>query len=122
MTIQRLASSSWRFCHENSLLLLVAFLVIGPLIGQVFTGWHEYNHDLEEVKLVSLSLGEYLRSGHFLEAPFENWENAFLQMGTYVMLTIWLRQRGSSESKKPDEEETVDAEPTPPAGKTLSAR
>ena len=58
-----------------------------------------------------LNFGECLRSGHFLEATFENWESEFLQMGLYVLLTIWLRQRGSSESKKLYEEEAVDEEP-----------
>jgi hypothetical protein len=63
--------------------------------------------------LAELSAGQYFGSGHFLEATFENWESEFLQMGLYVLLTVWLRQRGSSESKKLYEEEEVDAEPDP---------
>jgi hypothetical protein len=113
MAIKRPDSPFWRFCYENSLLLVVGLLVVLILIGQAITGWHEYNSDLEELKLASLSFGEYLGSGHFLEATFENWESEFLQMGMYVLLTIWLRQRGSSESKKLYEEEDVDEEPNP---------
>src|SRR5688500_2209864 len=60
-----------------------------------------------------LSFIQYLGSGHFLEPTFENWESEFLQMGLYVLLTVWLRQKGSSESKKIDEEEEVDREPKP---------
>jgi hypothetical protein len=46
-----------------------------------------------------------------VEATFENWESEFLQMGSYVLLTVWLRQRGSPESKKLDGKEDVDEGP-----------
>ena len=113
MPITRPSSRFRRFCYENSLLLVVTLLVVLTLAGQALTGWHEYNADLRELKLASLSLGQYLRSGHFLEATFENWESEFVQMGLYVLFTAWLRQRGSSESKKLYEQEEVDAEPDP---------
>ncbi|RPD46317.1 hypothetical protein DNI29_15055 [Hymenobacter sediminis] len=113
MSIQRPTSRLLRFLYENSLLLVGTLLILGTLVGQVFTGWHEYNADLEEMRLPALSLSQYLSSGHFLEATFENWESEFLQMGLYVILTVWLRQRGSSESKKLYEEEEVDQEPDP---------
>ncbi|UOQ73718.1 DUF6766 family protein [Hymenobacter cellulosilyticus] len=100
-----------RFLYENSLLLVGFTLVLITMVGQALTGWHEYNNDLEDLKLPALTLGQYLTSGHFMEATFENWESEFLQMGVYVMLTIWLRQKGSSESKKLYEEEEVDREP-----------
>jgi len=102
-----------RFLYENSLLLVGLLLVLSTLVGQVFTGWYEYNADLEEMGRQPLALGQYLGSGHFMEATFENWESEFLQMALYVMLTIWLRQRGSSESKKLYEKEEVDQEPDP---------
>ncbi|SHK04057.1 hypothetical protein SAMN02746009_00151 [Hymenobacter psychrotolerans DSM 18569] len=70
--------------------------------GQVLTGWHDYNDELEQLKLPALTLGQYLGSGHFPEATFESWESEFLQMGLYVGLTIWLRQKGSPESKPVD--------------------
>jgi len=113
MTITRPASPFWRFCYENSLLLVVTLLVLLTLSGQFVTGWHDYNDELKEMGLAELSAGQYFSSGHFLEATFENWESEFLQMGLYVLLTVWLRQRGSSESKKLYEEEEVDAEPDP---------
>lgn len=113
MAIQRSSSAALRLLYENSLLLVVAVLVLGSLVGQALTGWHDYNDELQEMGLAALSFGAYLRSGHFLEATFENWESEFLQMGLYVLLTVWLRQRGSSESKKLYEEEEVDQEPDP---------
>jgi hypothetical protein len=102
-----------RFLYENSLLLVGTVLVLAAMVGQTLTGWHEYNGDLEEMHLLPLTLTQYLSSGHFLEATFENWESEFLQMSLYVLLTIWLRQKGSSESKKLYEDEEVDREPDP---------
>jgi hypothetical protein len=55
----------------------------------------------------------YISSGHFIQATFENWESEFLQMALFVLLTVSLRQKGSSESKKMDEPEEVDREPSP---------
>ena len=42
---------------------------------------------------------------------FENWESEFLQMAVYVMLTAWLFQRGSVESKDPDSAAPQDEDP-----------
>jgi hypothetical protein len=109
-------SALGRFLYENGLSLVVLAFFIFSLIGQIFTGWQDYNQELEQMQQPSLSLVQYLGSGHFLEATFENWESEFLQMGLYVLLTVWLRQKGSSESKKMEEEEEVDREPKPHPG------
>ncbi|MBH8570197.1 hypothetical protein KB206_15000 [Microvirga sp. STS02] len=111
MAIQRPASPFWRFLYENSLIIVILLLTLGTLAGQFVTGWHDYNDELQDMGLTQLTAGQYFHSGHFLEATFENWESEFLQMALYVLLTVWLRQRGSSESKKLYEEEEVDAEP-----------
>ncbi|MFD1874581.1 DUF6766 family protein [Hymenobacter bucti] len=102
-----------RFFYQNGLLLVMFGLIVSALVGQVLTGWHDNNADLHQMGLATLTLPEYLRSGHLLEATFENWESEFLQMGVYVVLTIWLRQKGSPESKKLDEPEDVDQQPDP---------
>jgi len=54
--------------------------------------------------------GEYLVSGHFWQATGENWESEFLQMGAYVMMTAFLYQKGSAESKDPDGERNSEKE------------
>lgn len=113
MAINRPASPFWRFLYEHSLTIVIVLLTVGTLAGQFVTGWHDNNDELKEMGLAQLSAGQYFHSGHFLEATFENWESEFLQMGLYVVLTVWLRQRGSSESKKLYEEEETDAEPDP---------
>ncbi|MGI4863820.1 MAG: DUF6766 family protein [Janthinobacterium lividum] len=102
-----------RFLYENGLLLVTFALIVSALVGQVLTGWHDNNDDLQQMGLAALTLPQYLHSGHLLEATFENWESEFLQMGVYVVLTIWLRQKGSPESKKLAGEEDVDQQPDP---------
>jgi hypothetical protein len=111
MAINRPASPFWRFLYEHSLAIVIVLLTLGTLVGQFLTGWHDYNDELKDMGLAQLSASQYFHSGHFLEATFENWESEFLQMGLYVLLTVWLRQRGSSESKKLYEDEEVDAKP-----------
>lgn len=100
-----------QFLYSNGLLLVVSFLALSALVGQTLTGWHDNNDDLQQMGLAPLTLWHYLHSGHFLEATFENWESEFLQMGLYVLLTIWLRQKGSPESKNLDQPEDVDNPP-----------
>ncbi|WP_400192489.1 DUF6766 family protein [Hymenobacter sp. B81] len=102
-----------RFLYENGLSLVVTALVLVTLLGQTLTGHHDYNDELKQLGRPELSLGEYVRSGHWLEATFENWESEFLQMALYVILTVKLRQKGSAESKDLDEPEEVDREPNP---------
>lgn len=101
-----------RIFRENglSIVLFTAFFLTF-LVGQSLTGHREYNNDQQEHGQPSVSYGEYLTSGHFLEATTENWESEFLQMGLYVLLTAYLYQKGSSESKKLDEKESVDRDP-----------
>jgi len=101
------------FLHRNSLLLVVFFLFFLStfIFGQSLTGHRVHNEEQKEHGEREVSLPEYLTTGHFLEATMENWESEFLQMGAYVLLTVWFRQKGSAESKKLDEEEAVDADP-----------
>ncbi|MBA3768325.1 MAG: hypothetical protein H0W99_15370 [Acidobacteria bacterium] len=100
-----------RILRENGLLIVMFSLFIFAVIGQSITGYHEYNDDLKQHGQAQLAFGDYLGSGHFVEAIFENWESEFLQMGLYVLLTAFLYQKGSPESKKLDEKELVDSDP-----------
>ncbi len=75
------------------------------------SGLKEYNKDMADKGGQPLSLAGYVTSGHFLSSTFENWESEFLQMALYVVLPIFLYQKGSSESKDPDAMEDVDKDP-----------
>lgn len=101
-----------RIFRENglSIVLFVCFFLTF-LVGQSVTGLMEYNSDQQEHNQPTIGYAEYLVSGHFLEATMENWESEFFQMGMYVILTVFLYQKGSSESKKPGEKEAVDRDP-----------
>lgn len=88
------------FFYRNGLSIIFLLLLFICLAAQIFTGWQEYNSELEDLQLSPIGLPAYLGSPHFFEATFENWESEFLQMGMYVVLTVKLRQWGSAESKK----------------------
>ena len=77
----------------------------------IASGFQVYNDDQLAHGSSAVPLGEYLRSGDFIEAVFENWESEFLQMGAYVVLTIFLFQKGSSESKPIGERTPQDEDP-----------
>lgn len=101
------------FFYRNSLSIVLLTMMIICLLGQFFTGWKTENKELAENGQALLGLGEYVQSGHFIQATFENWESEFLQMMLYILLTVSLRQVGSSESKGLEGDEEVDREPQP---------
>lgn len=101
------------FFYRNGLTLVFLGLLLITLGMQAYTGWLEHNEELSERGAAVISFASYLTSNHFLEATFENWESEFLQMFSFVCLTIWLRQKGSAESKDLEGPEEVDREPRP---------
>jgi surface polysaccharide O-acyltransferase-like enzyme len=101
------------FWYRNGLTLFFLILFIITLVAQALTGWKENNQQLQDIGGVPLGLAQYLKSGHFVSATFENFQSEFLQMGMYVLLTVSLRQVGSAESKSLNEPEEVDREPKP---------
>lgn len=113
----RLFLTFWQYGDRDALLkdngltivLMAAFLA--TLLGMLFAGWLATNAELAEHGEVAIGLAEFFVSGEFISAVFENWESEFLQMGFYVVLTSFLYQRGSSESKDPDADEEVDEDP-----------
>jgi len=99
--------------RNNGLSICFLLLFAGAMIGQIIFGFQENNKELIEDGSAAISLSSYLISGHFFQATFENWESEFLQMALFVIFTIFLMQKGSSESKDLDEEEEVDRIPSP---------
>ena len=102
-----------RFLRENSLSLVFFILFLITIVGQAVSGLEEHNHEMIDEGGQPIKMGEYISSGHFLQSTFENWESEFLQMALFVILTIFLYQKGSSESKDPEKKEPVDREPNP---------
>jgi hypothetical protein len=97
--------------RDNGLTIALLVLFAGSLVGQMFAGWSSDNAERALHGQGALGLAVYLVSGEFLSALFENWESEFLQMWAYVMLTAYLFQRGSPESKDPDEPAPQDRDP-----------
>jgi hypothetical protein len=100
-----------RFLRENSLSMVMFGLFFTFLLLQSVAGWRTANHENQEHQQPSESYLAYLGSGSFVESTFENWESEFLQMAGFVLLTVFLRQKGSPESKGLKGKEPVDADP-----------
>jgi hypothetical protein len=100
-----------RFLRENSLSMVMFGLFFTFLLLQSVAGWRTANHENQEHQQPSESYLAYLGSGSFVESTFENWESEFLQMAGFVLLTVFLRQKGSPESKSLKGKEPVDADP-----------
>lgn len=99
------------FFSANGLTIVLFLCFFGALLGQTVVGWHDYNALLTSENRAPLSYWSYLPSGHSMAATFENWESEFLQMFAYVLMTVFLRQRGSSESKPIGETTPQDRKP-----------
>lgn len=94
-----------RFWRYNGLSITLIFLFLLFWGGQTLTGWRDHNNGQQIDHHRTVTLLEYIGSGDFAEATFENWESEFLQMAAYVFLTTFLFQKGSAESKDPDAKE-----------------
>ena len=100
---------AWLRDRSLTLVMLTLFAVF--LVGQVVTGWYEFNQTQLEHGAAAIPLAAYFTVGHPWEALFENWESEFLQMAGFVTLTTFLYQKGSPESRRPGAIELVDADP-----------
>jgi len=104
-------SGASRFVYENGLVIVATALFLFSFLGQVLAGHAFYNDEQRQHGEPQVSIARYLTTGAFVEATAENWESEFLQMGLFVVLTAYLYQRGSSESKRLDQPEAVDERP-----------
>jgi hypothetical protein len=98
----------WR---NNSLSIVLTVMFAASLVAHSYAGLHHFNEEQREHGETEVTYLQFLASPEFGETVFENWESEFLQMAFYVFLTVFLRQKGSAESKKVDEKEEVDEDP-----------
>lgn len=96
---------------NNGLSIVVGVFFLACLVGHSIAGWKYYNEEQQDHHQPTVSFTEFLCTPEFGETVFENWESEFLQMAMYVLLTVFLYQRGSSESKDPEGKEEVDEDP-----------
>jgi hypothetical protein len=88
-----------RRLYENSLLLVMGSIWLGTWFAQSVTGWSTYNADQIEHKASEVSWLGYVGTADFWQDTLQNWQSEFLAIGSMAVLSIYLRQRGSPESK-----------------------
>lgn len=92
-----------RFVRDNGIALFFGAILLGSLVGQSFAGLHQFNTGAIEHHASTYTWFRYVTSSEFGGDVFENWQSEFLQFSLYIIATVWLLQRGSSESKSLDD-------------------
>jgi hypothetical protein len=86
--------------YDNSLMIVMTSIFLLAMLAHSLTGWNEYNAEQLAHGGGSVPWATFLRSSQFWEQSLQNWQSEFLAVGTMVVFSIYLRQRGSKESKK----------------------
>jgi hypothetical protein len=89
----------WLRLYEESLLIAFFVLFFASFVGHAVSGAHEYTAEQHEHGQPGLNTWQFVRTSEFWFQSFQNWQSEFLAVGTIVILTVFLRQRGSAESK-----------------------
>jgi hypothetical protein len=84
---------------ENSLLIVMGALWVGSWFAQSVTGWSEFNAEQIDHHESTVSWFGYIGTAEFWENTLQNWQSEFLAVASMVVFSIYLRQRGSPESK-----------------------
>ena len=93
-------AGGWRTSlYSNSLLIAMLVVFLGSWLAQSLTGWTQFNQDQAEHGEHAVSWLAYVGSSTFWEGTLQNWQSEFLAVGSFAVLTVYLRQRGSPESK-----------------------
>ena len=93
-----------RWARDNGLALFFGAIFLAALAGQALVGHSDFNHQQLAHQDATISLGRYVTSSSFAVDVMENWQSEYLQFTLYVLATVWLVQRGSTESKEPGDE------------------
>jgi hypothetical protein len=88
-----------RLVFSNSLLIVMTAIWVGSWVAQGIAGRAEYNADQLSHLQDPVSYLGYLGSADFWERTLQNWQSEFLAVGSMAILSVYLRQRGSPESK-----------------------
>jgi hypothetical protein len=93
-------AKGWRqTIYSNSLLLVMGAIFFASWVGQSLSSWREFNNEQAQHGGASISWTRFLTEPTFWEQTLQNWQSEFLAVGTIVVFSIYLRQRGSPESK-----------------------
>jgi hypothetical protein len=90
----------WRLTlYSNSFLIVMGLIFLATWVAQSFASWTVFNEEQQAHQDPQVSWLTYLGTGDFWNRSLQNWQSEFLAVGTMAVLTIYLRQRGSPESK-----------------------
>jgi hypothetical protein len=92
-----------RFLSENSLSLFFLGLFLISVVGQSVAGMYEFNDHQVQHEEPTVSYLRYVASSDFGSDMLENWQSEWLQFWVFALATVWLVQKGSNESKKPED-------------------
>src|SRR3954463_13999083 len=92
-----------RFIREHSLSLFFLVIFLAALIGQAIAGHILHNEDAMAHHGTTMTFWRYIVSSDFGNAVMENWQSEYLQFMLFMLATIWLVERGSPESKPPEQ-------------------
>ena len=85
--------------YQYSLAIALFLLFLLSFVGHAISGTKYYNDEQREHGQPTVSVLQYVVTSRFWFESFQNWQSEFLAVGTLVVLSIWLRQKGSPESK-----------------------
>ena len=85
--------------YENSLTIAMFALFFASFALHAATGAGEYSQEQVAHGREAVSVLGYLRTSRFWFESLQNWQSEFLAVGTLIVFSIFLRQRGSPESK-----------------------
>ena len=93
------AGGARRWIYSNSLVLAMTTIFVLSWFGQSLNGWRGYNNEQDAHKGQHITYREYLVDADFWNRTLQNWQSEFLAVGAMAAFTVYLRQRGSPESK-----------------------
>jgi hypothetical protein len=85
--------------YSNSLLIVMGAIFVFAWFAQSVTGWTAYNSEASDHLEPTVSWLSYLGTADFWERTLQNWQSEFLAVGSMAIFSVFLRQRGSPESK-----------------------
>jgi hypothetical protein len=90
---------AWLKLYENSLLIAFMVLFVLSILGHALGGARQYSEEQRAHGESAVSTVGFMTTSQFWFESFQNWQSEFLAVGSIVVLTIFLRQKGSPESK-----------------------
>ena len=88
-----------RSLYSNSLLIVMTTIWLLSWLAQSIAGSSAYNADQLDHQSAPLSWSAYIATSDFWNLTLQNWQSEFLAVGSMAVLSIYLRERGSPESK-----------------------